>query len=638
VLIYLTTMHRYALGLFHFALEPGGYLLLGRSETASSSPDLFQAVDQQGRLFKARGAVAGRQFPRSPGVGHASRRPPPPVPQDAVVSESAYEELVAANEELQSLNEELDSSKEEIESVNEELRTLNQELSSRNDALRVANEYAQATFDTVRSALVVLDQDLRVVSANRSFYKTFGLSPADVERHELSEAAPGCFGAPAVRDLLEEIRAGAVSRDDVELDLEVPGSPRRVLVANARRFTPAKLVLLAFDDVTRARALEVERAQSQKMAAVGRLAAGVAHDFNNLLTIMLAGVYLAAQDIPEGSRAREELDRVTTAANRAADLTRQLLAYAGKARSIAERVDLSTIVTQTATLLHASIPAHVRLRLDLDRDLPLLLADPSQIHQVVANLMTNAIEAVGEAGAAVLVRTGRLIVVHGDVAEPAPDVRLPPGDYVFVEVEDSGVGMTPDVQRQMFDPFFTTKFMGRGLGLAATQGIVSQHQGAIAVRSAVGRGTSITAFFATQPVPLVAPPGEQASALPRRAAALLVVDDEPLVLDLTKKALESFGHTVLTAERGAQAVEIAQAHPEIALVVLDAIMPEMDGPETLRRLRALRPELPVLVCSAVGDTALEQMFAGHGVAGYVHKPFAAPRLGEQVASALSGGK
>jgi CheY-like chemotaxis protein len=344
---------------------------------------------------------------------------------------------------------------------------------------------------------------------------------------------------------------------------------------------------------------------------------------------------MADQALPEDAPARSELASATTAANRAADLTRQLLSYAGKGRFIAERVHLSTVTAQTATLLHASIPSHVHLRLDLDRHLAPLLADPGQIHQVVANLITNAVEAVGETAGSVLVRTGRQVVARDDAVESTLGTRLPAGEYVFVEVEDSGVGMTPDVQRQMFDPFFTTKFMGRGLGLAATQGVVGQHHGAIAVRSVAGRGTSVKAMFPTQPGPWPAAATVDAPAVHASPDTLLVVDDEPLVLELTQRALESFGHRVLTAGSGAQAIDLLQAHPEIAAVVLDAIMPDMNGVETLRGLHALRPELPVLVCGAMGDAALERLFAGHRVAGFIHKPYAVRHLGEQVAAVLS---
>ena len=223
LLIYLDTMQRQVLGVLHFALEPRGYLLLGRSESAASCPDLFEPVDKEARLFRAREAVAGRELHWSGRARDARRRARAPLPLDSGPDASVYEELVAANEELQSLNEELESSKEEIESVSEELRTLNQELRSRNAALHVAHEFLRTTLDTMRSALVVLDRDHRVVDANRSFYDAFHLTAAEVERRRISEVAPEYFASPGFTQVLEQVRAGVLPSDDTEIEFSLPG-------------------------------------------------------------------------------------------------------------------------------------------------------------------------------------------------------------------------------------------------------------------------------------------------------------------------------------------------------------------------------------------------------------------------------
>ncbi len=636
LLIYVASGQRRALGALHFALEPGGYLLLGRSESVGAAPELFEAVGTDTGLFRARASVIGRRSARVGGARDARRRAPTVRLHDVPDLASAYEEIIAANEELQGLNEELESSKEEIEAANEELMTLNQELRSRNAALDVARGFSEATIDMVRSGLVVLDRDQVVVNANRSFYRMFHLDAPHAERRRLSEVVPAYFQSPAVVRLLQQLRTTDLVLEDVEVEFDLPGHGRRVMVMNALRFTPGEMYLLSIDDVTVTQQLAADRQQSQKMEAIGHLAAGVAHDFNNLLTVVLGGAQVALLDLPKESPIRPILERVGVAARRAADLTHQLLAYAGKSRAYVESVDLSDLVTQSANLLHASIPSHVKLRLDLERNLPRLLADRSQMHQVVVNLVTNAIEAVGDAAGGVLVRTGRQMVTPGEAPGPGPCDRLPPGEYVFLEVQDTGAGMTPQTQRQMFDPFFTTKFTGRGLGLAAVQGIVRQHRGTVLVTSVVGRGTAVRVLLAISQDPETTATTGGGPPLPRGTATILVVDDEPLVLGSTQLALESLGYRVVTATGGAEALRSLRSGSGIAAVVLDAVMPGMGGIATLNGIRDIDPHVPVLVCSGLGDVATEQAFADQGVAGFLHKPFTLHDLAARIAACCPG--
>ena len=637
LLIYFEQSQRHALSLLHFALEPRGYLLLGRSETAASCPELFEAADKEMRLFQARRPVAGSTLHRSGWPRDARHRQHPNLVAESADTASAYEELIAANEELQSLNEELESSKEEIESINEELTTLNQELRSRNEALHVANAFAEATLDTVRSALLVLDRKQRVLNANRSFYRMFHLTAEEVEHRPLVEVSAELFGNPAIQRVLEQAQGTGHRQEDIEVGLDAPGREHRILLMNVRPFAPGDLMLLSVDDVTQLRQIEADQRQSQKMEAVGLLAAGVAHDFNNLLTVVLSGTQLTLDSLPVDSEARTLLADVASAAQRAADLTHQLLSYAGKSRVLVERVVLSDTVAQAANLLHASIPMQVQLRLDLERDLQPLLADPSQMHQIVGNLLKNAIEAVGNRPGTVLVRTGKQRVSRGEIEGFEPNSRIPPGDYVFLEVQDTGLGMSAATRRRMFDPFFTTKFTGRGLGLAAVQGIVRQHNGTIAVHSVPDRGTSIRVLLA------MALPGRTVAAQPESKApptgsgTVLVVDDEPMVLGMTQAALQSFGYEVLAASSGAQALEFLRQEEHVGAVVLDATMPGMDGVETLHAMRALRPDLPVLVCSGLGDAATEDAFADSVVNGFLHKPYSIRQLREKLAACMSSG-
>jgi two-component system, chemotaxis family, CheB/CheR fusion protein len=547
-----------------------------------------------------------------------------------VEHEAANEEVVAANEELQSLNEELESSKEELEAANEELATLNQELQIRNAEAESAREFAQATIDTVRGSLVVLGPDLRVLTANRSFQRAFRMSPAEVEHRFVYELGGGLWSIPRLRQLLEEILPANKTMEDFEVEYEHPTAGRRILLLNAHRFEREERILLAIEDVTEIRRLGEEMRQSQKMEAIGYLAAGVAHDFNNLLTTIIGHASLLLQDMPDDDRGRPALNNILLGGERAADLTRQLLAYAGKSRTFLERLDLSEVAVQTSKLVHPSIPAGVQLRLDLDRHLPLLLADPGQMEQIAMNLIINGAEAIGSAGGTVLVRTGRQAV--GD--EPLPDLylndRLAPGIYVFLEVTDNGAGMTPQTVLRIFDPFFTTKFAGRGLGLAAVLGIVRQNKGALQVHSVPGRGSTFRVLFPAAETALAQAASAGTGEL-RGAGTILVVDDEEMIRSFTKSALELCGYNVLLAPDGQQAVRLfLERSGDIGLVLLDAAMPGMDGPEILERIHGIRPGVPVLVCSGFGDVDLEARFAGKEIAGLFTKPYTVRQLASKV--------
>ncbi len=552
-----------------------------------------------------------------------------------VEQEASSEEIIASNEELLSLNEELESSKEELEATNEELTTINQELQVRNTELENAREFAQATIDTVRGALVVLGADLRVLKANQSFYRAFGLSEGEAEHRFIYELNGGRWSIPRLRQLLEEILLANHTMKDFGMDYDSAAFGRRLLVLNASRFEREERILLAIEDVTESRRAEEELRHSQKMEAIGYLAAGVAHDFNNLLTAVIGNASMVANDLPEGDPHKRLIENVIGGAQKAADLTRQLLAYAGKGRFLLERVNLSEAVVQTSRLLHPSIPANVQLRLELEKDLPLLLADAGQIQQVAMNLLVNAVEAIGEGAGTITVRTG-LQTVTG---EPLPDLLgrkdAAPGEYIFLDVQDNGCGMSEETIRKIFDPFFTTKFTGRGLGLAALLGIVRQHHGAIQVQSVPGRGSTFRVLLPARE--MTEPPKAEALAPAdlRGSATVLVVDDEEMIRNYTRSALESYGYTVLLAEHGEKALQVFEKKSgEIGLVLLDVAMPGMDGLQTLERIREIRAAVPVLICSGFGDVDIEARFKGKGIAGFLPKPFTLKQLARKVKESM----
>jgi len=546
-----------------------------------------------------------------------------------VEQEKANEEVVASNEELQSLNEELESSKEELEASNEEMTSLNQELQIRNTELANAREFAQATVDTVRTGLLVLGADLCILKVNRSFCQIYRVSPEEIEHRFVYEVADRLFDLPKLRTLLEQVLPSTHAVEDFEMEYsKAPGGPR-VLVLNARRFESEPRILLAVQDVTDSKRSELAMRQSQKMEAIGYLAAGVAHDFNNLLTGVIGNASLLIEELPAGDRRRPMLKNIISGGESAAELTRQLLAYAGKGRFYMERVDLSEVVIRTGALVHPSIPPHVQLRLNLDKELPRLLADPGQIQQVVMNLMINAAEAIGDRSGMVQVHTGRQTVV--EALEGVVGEKAAPGEYIFLEVVDNGSGIDQQTLHRIFDPFFTTKFTGRGLGLAAVLGIVRQHKGVVQIQSVPGRGSTFRVLFAADGQP---PPEVEAATISgdlRGTGAVLVVDDEELIRSVVQSALAPYGYTVLAARDSSEGVRMFQeSSGEIGLVLLDLAMPGTDGSETLDRIREIRPDVPVLVCSGFGDMEVEKRFEGKTVAGFFPKPYTANQLARKV--------
>ncbi|HLH20266.1 MAG TPA: response regulator [Bryobacteraceae bacterium] len=371
--------------------------------------------------------------------------------------------------------------------------------------------------------------------------------------------------------------------------------------------------------------------QKQKLEGIGLLAGGIAHDFNNLLVGIIGALSLALDSLPAENENRPMLEVALNAGERAAHLIRQMLAYAGKGSFLMERIDLSQVVQNTWGLVRPSIPSSIEVQF-LTRDgLPPLFADASQIEQIVMNLLLNAAEAIPSN------RPGRIIVRTDSerLAQPMANVAsdLEPGNYVVLEIRDNGSGMDETVKSRIFDPFFTTKFTGRGLGLAAVQGIVRNLRGAIVVESTPGEGTSFKILFrpaaAAEPVPAAIPLPEVP---PRTAAKVLVVDDEQTVLKVARTALERAGYQVDVAASGAEAVEILRPRAgSFDLIVLDLSMPGMSGLETLAELRVLDRDVPVLLASGYSEAVMRQRSEGLSVSGFVQKPFTSKILREKVA-------
>jgi two-component system cell cycle sensor histidine kinase/response regulator CckA len=367
--------------------------------------------------------------------------------------------------------------------------------------------------------------------------------------------------------------------------------------------------------------------QAQKLESLGVLAGGVAHDFNNILTVIANGVALARRDAELGATSVAHLDAVARAAQHAADLCHQLLAYTGTTRLERQTVDLSALVGEMSSVLEAAISKRASLVLELPPALPALFADATQIRQIVLNLVLNASEAIAGPNGVIRVSTGAAV---GGGAPPIGALALGTpltGSNVWLEVRDDGTGMDAATAAQIFDPFFTTKFVGRGLGMAAVAGIVRSHEGAVEVETSPGRGTRIRVFLPAS-VDLPAAPPSPRVAEPRTDGVVLVVDDEKNVRTSLELLLRGLGFEVLTACDGAEAVAVFTAeHGRIDVVLLDLTMPRMSGMEVLEVFRRIAPKVPVILTSGYGSARLEGERAG-GLApdAVLSKPYSVEHL------------
>ncbi|HEX2249299.1 MAG TPA: response regulator [Gemmatimonadales bacterium] len=491
--------------------------------------------------------------------------------------------------------------------------------------------------------IIILDPDGRVSRWSRGAERLFGYQSHEVEGTFADQIFVPPDREAGVHEVELQMARERGRSEDERWHVRKDGSrfwASGVMVAlrqngNLRGF--AKVVR----DFTERRRLEEAVRQTQKLESVGVLAAGVAHDFNNVLTAILGNVSLVRRRLAATTRDGESdelLAAAERACNRAADLVRQLLNYAGKGRREIRKVDVCQVTHDALAIVRASVSKKITVRADIPDDCPAIEADVTQLQQLLLNLVLNGAEAIGDHRGEVAVRVRVRDVSDAELAERYAGFSLPPRKYTEIEVRDTGSGMDEKTLQQIFDPFFTTKFMGRGLGLAAALGIVRSHGGGIAVESAPGRGSTFTVLLPAEQLtetPLTVADAVTESA--RGEGLVLVVEDEVAIRSLVQHSLEELGYTVLTAEHGEQALELFdRSTDQIVLVLLDLVMPVLDGGETARALHARRPDVPILIMSGIGDHVTLRDLGDVRIAGFVPKPFAPDQLAQAVALARQG--
>lgn len=543
-------------------------------------------------------------------------------------------------------------SRDELCRANQELATRTVELAARERRYRSISEL---TSDYVYSASVTSDGELVNEWITDAFTRITGYTPAELGHY-------GLWVQLFHPDDLESIKASVATASGgtpVSFEFRIvtkAGETRwlREYCLPERDEASGRVtrILGAAQDITEHKAAEAERLdlerrvlESQKLESLGVLAGGVAHDFNNLLTVIQGNTLLALDDLGPDAPARPQIERVELATRRAAELTRQMLAYAGKGRFVVQPLDLDALVDEMEALLTSSVSRSVQLQLRLARRLPWIEGDATQLRQVVMNLVINAIDALGEQEGVVTVSTAVRSVDAQELAGARVGGDLLPGRYVCLEVADTGCGMDGGTLARIFEPFFSTKFTGRGLGLAAVLGIVRSHGAALLVASTVGGGTTFTLLFPAhqQIVAQLPDAGPEASraetggvAVDAEAheAVVLVVDDEDAVRGVTAAMLRSVGARTLTAADGPSAIDLFRRHQhEISCVLLDLTMPALSGERTMEGLLAIDPAVRVVLMSGYSEEEAAAHFGGASPIGFLQKPFTLDQVRAVVAGA-----
>jgi PAS domain S-box-containing protein len=497
---------------------------------------------------------------------------------------------------------------------------------------RAAEARYRRLFESASDGIVLADAATgEIMDANPFMEQLTGYSRKQMIGRKLWEMEP-LKDRPGVRQAFEQIRRRKSMRfDDVMMRTSEGRDLQIEIVASLYKEGERPAVQFNIRDASERKQFERELRETQKLESLGLMAGGIAHDFNNLLTGIIGNVSLALYEIDDGHPLRERLQDVVQAGERAAFLTRQMLAYSGKGRTVTRVLDPAQILNEVAVLARTSIPKTVRLELNLAPGLPPLEGDPAQIQQLLMNLVMNGAEAIGEGKPGVV--TIRACCREAAMAGASGNGAA--ASLLEIEVRDTGCGIDPNLQPRIFDPFFTTKFMGRGLGLSAAQGIVKGHGGAIRVESAPGQGASFRILLPCSPkVAALTEAVDRPLRIPK-GAAVLIIDDEQTVRNVARDVLAREGMRVLTAENGQHGVEVFREHSaDLAVVVLDLAMPVMGGEEALPLLKEINPGIPVILSSGFDEPEAARRFSGLKPTRFLQKPYTAARLLRAVADTL----
>lgn len=530
------------------------------------------------------------------------------------------------------------------------------------DELRDSESKYRLLAENVTDVIWTIDMDLKFTFISPSIYGLKGLSVDEAMAQSLDMILTPDSLQIATKILTEELAMENIPGNDPKrtrvLELEEfrkDGSP--IWTENTMTFLrdnrgKATGILGVTREISERKKAEEQRTslqhqmlQAQKLESLGLLAGGIAHDFNNILSAVLGYSELALLSVPKQSSTAENILEIEKAAKRAADLSRQMLAYSGRGKFVIEAIDLNELVRGISHLLSVSVSKGVTLQYNLAPGLPPIDGDNAQIQQVVMNLVTNAYEAIGDHDGIINIVTGSMhcdrkyLMNCTSPAVPGADGLIKEDTYIYFEVSDTGCGMGKSTIARIFDPFFTTKRTGRGLGLAAVQGIIRGHRGAISISSQPQKGTIFRVLFPPGTIAASQDGGVDERARIRKfgsGSLVLLVDDEEAIRTVGQAMLHRLGFKVVTAADGYEGIDIFQARgDEIACVILDMTMPHMDGEAVFSEIMRIDPQAKVILSSGYSEHEASQLFSGRGLAGFLQKPYSMSELTARLKDALS---
>jgi PAS domain S-box-containing protein len=517
------------------------------------------------------------------------------------------------------------------------------------EALLKSEQNFRAINDTSPLPLALTDKQGKITYLNRSFEQIIGYTVSDIPTIEAwwPRVCPDQQYRQLIIDSwqknLDDAQSTGRSFTPVEMDVVCKDGSVRTFMCSSTALEEnvnASHLIVFYDITVRKKAedekflLDQQFQQTQKLESLGILAGGIAHDFNNLLTIIIGNCSLASI---KPKFAEEYIQNIHIAANRAAELCRQMLAYAGKSQSIVKSVNLGTEVRDMVTMLQSTISRNVAIHLNLPEIIPSIQADESQLRQVIMNLIINAAEAIGETQGEVLVSLEVVRINTGRIRKDHLGSTIRPGMYLCMEVTDSGCGMDDETKRRVFEPFFTTKFTGRGLGMSAVLGIIKTHFGALQFYSEQGLGTTFKVYFPAQNDDSCddTPPAPATQESWRGSGTILLVEDEELIVLVAQAILEELGFSVIIASNGKEALELYQKNTkEVFLVITDIGMPVMDGYELCQQLKAQTPDLPIIISSGFQHVVVSSRVDPENIAGLISKPYNLDMMREVLKSVI----
>jgi len=514
----------------------------------------------------------------------------------------------------------------ELLALNKELEEEVRQRKTAEESVLREKENLERVFEAMEDGVHIVDQQYEIQYVNRSLEKDMG--PVQGRKcyayfHDRSDPCPKCYMQELFRDksVRQEWRSSKSGKTYELLDTVLHNADGSL----------SKLEI--FRDITKRKEMEAQLRHAQKMQAVGTLAAGIAHDFNNLLSPIVMGAEMALEEVEEGTAVSLYLSEIKLAADRAADLVRQILVLSRFEEPRTQVIALGSIVEECTRFLRATLPATIVLKCDIKTGRDTIEADPTQIQQVLMNLSANAAHAMGTDGGILEIELENVTV---DCDSKSGVNALGSAPQVKLTVRDSGHGMTADVKERIFEPYFTTKAAGEGsgLGLAIVHGIVESHRGAIKVKSAPGKGTEFSVHFPLAKDEPVASKKDSEN-IRKGAERVLFVDDEPAIVAMAGKMLKAMGYDVTLTTSSAEAFEIFRKEPHsFDLVITDMTMPEMTGKRLARSILEIRPDIPVILTTGYSDQITLKETEEMGIRSIAFKPIGRRGLSEALRKAL----